>query len=144
MSDTPTPDIAAEIKSERRLEERHLVHWTMLLNWTTPAGPATVRGETIDLSLGGARVAVEHNFALGEKVACRLSVHPWHGNAAMFEIDMSAKVVHCAYSRQKKGFDVGLQFESFSGDGKQRFVKVVQAIESGVSVAGAKIIHSAR
>ncbi len=140
----PTPDLAAEIKSERRLEDRHVVRWPMMLSWTTPSGPAVAQGETADISMGGARVAVEHNFALGEKVAWRLTVHPWHGNSATFHIDGFAKVVHSSYSRQKQGFDVGLQFQSFSGDGKAQMAKVVLALQQGVSAAGAKIIHSSR
>lgn len=138
MSDTSNPDLAEAIQGERRLEERHIVHWPVLLGWATAAGAQVARGRTLELSFGGVRIAVEHNFAVGEKVECRLSVHPWHGNSSMFDIDMTGKVVHCAYSAQNDGFDVGLQFTGFSGDGKERLAKVVQALQKGVSVGSAK------
>lgn len=139
--DPVVPDIAAELKAERRMEERHAVRWPILLSWTTAHGPMSAQGETVDISAGGARVGVAHNFALGEKIACRLTVHPWHGNSKIFDIDMSARVVHCNYSRPREGFDVGLQFLGFEGDGKERLAKVVQALQRGVSVAGANVIH---
>lgn len=141
MSDTPTPDLAAEIKSERRLEERYRVHWPILLSWTTPAGPAVAHGRTVNLSLSGIHLAAEHNFAVGQQVAWRLSVHPWHGNSAMFEIEGSAKIAHSAYSSHEDGFDVGLQFQDFAADGKARLAKVIEALQQGVSAAGAKVIH---
>ena len=138
MSDSPDPNIAADIQNERRLEERHIVHWPILVSWTTPTGPAVMQGRTLDLSLSGVRISVEHNFALGDRPACRLSVQPWHGNNSVFDIDMIAKVVHCAYSAQNEGFDVGLAFQSFGGDGKAQLAKVVQALARGVSALGAK------
>jgi c-di-GMP-binding flagellar brake protein YcgR len=129
MSDAPTtPDIAAALQEDRRLEDRHLVHWPVALGWTTAAGQQVAHGRTIDLSSSGARVAVDRNFTIGAKLMCRLSIHPWHGNNARFEVDMTTKVVHCAYSSESDGFDVGLQFIEFSGDGKERFAKAVQAL----------------
>lgn len=142
MIDTPTPDLAAEIQGERRLEERYVVHWPLLISWTAASEVAVAHGRTLNLSLGGAHVVVEHNFAVGEKVACRLSVQPWHGNSSMFDIDMSAAVLHSNYSAKSGGFDVGLQFTTFSGNGRERFVQVVQALQKGVSVAGARIVRS--
>jgi hypothetical protein len=142
MSEAPTtPDLGEAIQSERRLEERHVVHWPVLLSWTTPTGPAAGRGRTNDLSLGGARVALQHNFAIGDKLACRLSVQPWHGNSAMFDVDMTARVAYCAYSSQHGGFDIGLQFQSFAGDGKARLAKVIESLQLGAPIAKAKIIH---
>jgi hypothetical protein len=141
MTDTPTPDLAAELQGERRLEERYVVHWPLLISWTTPSGVAVAHGRTLNLSFGGAHVVVDHNFALGENVACRLSVQPWHGNSSMFDIDMFAKVLHSNYSAKSDGFDVGLQFTAFDGNGKERFAQVVQALQKGVSIASAKIVH---
>jgi c-di-GMP-binding flagellar brake protein YcgR len=141
MSDTPAPDLAADLQSDRRLEDRHIVHWPLLLSWATPAGTQVAKGRSIEISFGGMRVAVEHNFAIGDKLSCRLSVHPWHGNSSMFDIDMTAKVVHCAYSSENDGFDVGLQFTGFAGDGKDRFSMVVKALQKGVSGVGKTVGH---
>ncbi len=141
MSDTPAPDIAAALQNERRLEERHVVHWPVLVSWTEAGGPQVAAGRTLELSFGGMRVSVEHNFAAGDKVACRISVHPWHGNSSMFDIDLTAKVAHCAYSAEKGGFDVGMQFTGFPGDSKETLSKVVQALQRGVS-ATAKVTRS--
>ncbi|HEX8988338.1 MAG TPA: PilZ domain-containing protein [Rhodocyclaceae bacterium] len=141
MPDNP-PDLAGAIHDERRLEDRYLVHWPILMSWTTPAGLFVAHGRTLNLSFGGAHVAVDRNFAIGDKVACRLSVQPWHGNSSMLDIDLFAKVVHANYSSRAGGFDIGLQFESFSGDGKEKLGRVVQALQKGVAVASSQIIHS--
>ncbi len=138
MSDSPDPNVAADIQNERRLEDRHIVHWPILVSWITPNGALVAQGRTLDLSLSGVRISVEHNFAVGDKLACRLAVQPWHGNSSMFAIDMHAKVIHCAYSAQNEGFDVGLTFQDFGGDGKAQLAKVVQALARGVGALGAK------
>lgn len=142
MSDTPAPDLAADLQSERRLEDRHMVRWPVLLSWTTRAGVQVAKGRSIELSFSGMRVAVDHNFAVGDRISCRLSVHPWHGNSSMFDVDMTAKVVHCAYSSENDGFDVGLQFAGFGGDGKERFSKLVQSLQKGVSGIGKTAGHT--
>lgn len=141
MTDTPTPDLAAEIQGERRLEERYVVHWPLLMSWTTPSGVMVAHGRTLNVSFGGAHAVVQHNFAVGEKVACRLSVQPWHGNSSMFDIDMFAQVLHSNYSAKSEGFDVGLHFTTFNGNGKERFAQVVQALQKGVSIAAGKIVR---
>jgi hypothetical protein len=142
MSDSPAPDLAKDLQEERRLEDRQAVHWPMLLGWKTPAGPAYSHARTSNISFNGAHVAADRNLIVGEKVAWRLTVEPWHGNNEMFDIDGFAKVVHSAYSSKEDGFDVGLQFVDFSGDGKVRLAKVIHALQqSAVPAAGTKIIH---
>lgn len=140
MSEVPANDLAAAVHSDRRLEDRHLVHWPVLLSWPTPAGPAVAQGHTLELSFSGMRVASEHNFPLGERVDCRVSVQPWHGNSDMFELDAAAKVVHSSYSSANDGFDVGLHFVGFAGDGKERLAQVVQAFQRNVQI-NAKIVR---
>lgn len=143
MGDTPAPDLAAAIEGERRLENRHVVHWPVLLNWSAGGQPQAAAGRTLELSFGGARVSAEHNFPLGETLACRISVRPWHGNSGMFDLDVTARVMHCAYSAANDGFDIGLQFTGFAGDGKERLAKVVQALEKGVATVG-KVVKGER
>lgn len=141
MAGAPVLDVAASLRDDRRLHQRHPIRWPMDLIRRLPDGAVSYRGRTLDLSISGARIATDGHCKVGETVACRLTVLPRGGHARVGTIELVAVVVHSTYSSTAVGFETGLNFEQFVGNGKNLLADAFIAFEKDIPAKSLKVIR---
>ncbi len=102
-----------------RSHYRHPVHWRIALVYKNGDKNDIYHGRTLDLSVRGAQILVEHNIFMMSDVVLLLAIPPLHTGQKETIIEIDCRMAHTILSSKPSLFRIGLHFLYFKGEGKR-------------------------
>lgn len=102
-----------------RSADRYHVRWKIALIFDEAEHKPTFHGRTHDLSLIGTGMHTDINIFTSSPVVVLLAPPPLHKGHRQKVIEIRARQVYAVYSGESSCFRLGLEFDSFKGDGLQ-------------------------
>ena len=122
-SESQLREAVAQDRGDKRRAERYPLQLRVAVVYHQHEDAATrptYHGRTLDISVDGLSVLVEHNVFHEGEVTVLLALPPVHPGIPQKIIESTAKMVYTVLSSEHDTFRIGLVFRKFKRNGRQQ------------------------
>jgi c-di-GMP-binding flagellar brake protein YcgR len=112
---------------DKRGEQRHPFHWKAVIVLGEPPAHTAYQGETLEVSLSGCSVLIEHNLPVGLPATIVVSVPAEKAGGSMRIVEATCRMVYTVLSSSHHKFRCGIQFVDFKDEGRTVWRSAVEA-----------------